>query len=159
MPTPTYVALATVTLSSSPATITFSSIPNTYRDLVLIFSGKTTSSGTASVEIFFNGDQTVTNYSHYGMWADGSTFGTANTTRAVFAASVEQNTSVINIMDYSSSVKQKTVISRSGSIQEVDFFGCKWISTAPITSILLKDAGNGFVFSSGSVVSLYGIEG
>jgi hypothetical protein len=36
MPTSTYVALATTTLGATAASVTFSSIPATYRDLLLV---------------------------------------------------------------------------------------------------------------------------
>ena len=60
MPTNTYVALDKVTLGTAASTITFSSIPQTYTDLVMVFDG-TAASATYS-GIRFNGD-TGNNYS------------------------------------------------------------------------------------------------
>ena len=55
MPTPTYTPLATVTLGTSAASVTFSSIPATYRDLILIFDGTGSgSTGKAAVLDNFN---------------------------------------------------------------------------------------------------------
>jgi len=51
MPTPTYTPLATVTLGSSAATVTFSSIPATYRDIVLIYDVLATSNSTMSFRV------------------------------------------------------------------------------------------------------------
>lgn len=43
MPTPTYVAIAKTVLTGTQATITLSSIPSTYTDLVLLYSARTNS--------------------------------------------------------------------------------------------------------------------
>lgn len=45
MPTPTYEAIASVTLSSNTSTVTFSSIPQTYADLVFSISCWNSTSG------------------------------------------------------------------------------------------------------------------
>lgn len=52
MPTPTYVAIAKTVLTGSAADITFSSIPSTYTDLLVVFSGRTTGSGSRSESIY-----------------------------------------------------------------------------------------------------------
>jgi hypothetical protein len=72
MPTPTYKALATVTLGSSAATVTFGSIPAIYRDLVVVFNGGVV--GTSNVNIFvaYNLDTTNANYSAVQMSGTGS---------------------------------------------------------------------------------------
>jgi hypothetical protein len=62
MPTNTYVALATQTLGSAAASVTFSSIPATYTDLVLITSVQNNSGGNRAMQIILNAD-TATNYS------------------------------------------------------------------------------------------------
>ena len=61
MATPTYIALATTTLSSAVGSVTFSSIPAGYRDLVLVAEGLT-SGATSNVRMQFNSD-TGNNYS------------------------------------------------------------------------------------------------
>ena len=45
MPTPTYVALAKTVLTSSASSVTFSSIPSTYTDLLLVYSARDNASG------------------------------------------------------------------------------------------------------------------
>ena len=42
--TPTYIPLATTTLGSASNSITFNSVPATYRDLIVIIDGATASS-------------------------------------------------------------------------------------------------------------------
>jgi hypothetical protein len=53
MPTPTYTPLATVTLGTTAASVTFSSIPATYRDLIFVLSGL---GGSANITLRYNGD-------------------------------------------------------------------------------------------------------
>jgi hypothetical protein len=67
MPTSTYVALATTTLGATAASVTFSSIPATYRDLVLVYNG--TTSANIGVDVEFNGDTNSANYSRVFMYA------------------------------------------------------------------------------------------
>lgn len=53
----TYINIATQTLGTSAATITFNSIPNTYTDLVLRWSARATGDGSAgdlTMNIIFN---------------------------------------------------------------------------------------------------------
>jgi hypothetical protein len=66
MPTPTYTPLATVTLGSSASSVTFSSIPGTYRDLILIFDG-TGSGTTGNLRMTFNGS-TLSNFTDVRMY-------------------------------------------------------------------------------------------
>lgn len=75
MPT-TYTLIASNVLSSSAASVTFSTIPSTYTDLLLRLSTRTDLADT-SVNIYttFNGD-TATNYS--GTFVQGNGVGTAS---------------------------------------------------------------------------------
>jgi hypothetical protein len=68
----TYEAIATQTLGSAAASVTFSSIPSTYTDLVLVCNFETSSNAIAGVYIQFNGD-TSTNYSSTNLIGNGST--------------------------------------------------------------------------------------
>src|SRR6185312_12441877 len=58
------VKIAKVVTSGSASTITFSSIPATYTDLKIVFSGRDTATGTgdSSISIQLNGDTTTANY-------------------------------------------------------------------------------------------------
>jgi hypothetical protein len=67
----TYEAIATQTLGSAAASVTFSSIPGTYTDLVLVVAG-TLTTGTENIVMQFNGD-TGSNYSVTSLLGDGST--------------------------------------------------------------------------------------
>ena len=61
MATQTYDPIASITLGAAASSVTFSNIPSTYTDLVIIFSGAITT-GFDSINIKFNSDG-GTNYS------------------------------------------------------------------------------------------------
>jgi hypothetical protein len=162
MPTPTYTPLATVTLGSAASSVTFSSIPATYRDLVLVESFQHTTTGSQSLMKF--GD-TSTNYSMVTMRGNGSaansaTFsgdgnigtspGNTNNTANV------QLTCVRHIMDYSATDKHKTILQRfSDTSQHTIAVAGRWANTSTITTIGLSNlSGN---YAAGSSFALYGI--
>jgi hypothetical protein len=66
---PTYEPIATTTLGTAAASITFSSIPATYTDLRLVVVAKAVSASTLDVR--FNNDS-GTNYSKTEISGDGS---------------------------------------------------------------------------------------
>lgn len=157
MPTPTYVPLATVTLASADASITFSSIPAEYRDLILIISGAVTAS-TVGATIRFNGD-TGSNYTGVVAQGDGSSAvsGTLSGTFAEIGVLVTSQCNVIcQIMDYSATDKHKTFLSRSnGAADRTRMTASRWADTSAITSVDVLTNLNQFAI--GSTFSLYGI--
>jgi hypothetical protein len=163
MPTPTYVSLATITLGSTDSEIIFSSIPATYRDLVLVISAKMSVGKTIGAR--FNGD-TGTNYSIVNMGGNGSTTGAdAFTSSALqfFGARANVSTtifdaSILQVMDYSATDKHKTALSRGSQPNSVvDASAGRWANTAAINQISLFAFGGGSNFTVGSTFSLYGI--
>ncbi len=87
MPTPTYIALATITLNADASQVVFSSIPNTYRDLVIQGFGPTANNPNA--KIYFNNDETDSNYRSITMYVEDSTRGSTanNDSRCITAQS------------------------------------------------------------------------
>ena len=77
MATNTYVALQTQTLVSSAASVTFTSIPQGYTDLVLVIAGRDDRGGGSVADSFgmtFNTDTSTgsTNYSTTHLTGNGS---------------------------------------------------------------------------------------
>ena len=152
-------ALANFTVATAQATVTFSNIPATFRDLRLVVAG--TTSGGGNFYARFNGDS-ASNYSYVAMGGDGAT---ASSSSATSTSSVLQvytafytRSGVLSadIMDYSATDKHKTVLIRSGQVD----FGTeavvnRWASTAAVTTILLT--ANSVTFSPGTVFTLYGV--
>ena len=166
MPTAQYYALANVTLSSSAATVTFSSISQAYRDLMLVVNGKSTSTQTQTV-LNFNND-TAANYAYVYMRGDGSTTGSAAysgeakifTDGSAGFFGVDFGQIVFNCLDYSASDKHKTVLIRTnvatGSFPGTVATAGRWASTAAITS--LKVTAQVANFAAGSTFALYGVK-
>jgi hypothetical protein len=153
----TYTPIATNTLTANAASYTFSSIPSTYTDLVLIISNTAVSSDTMYYR--FNGDTSVL-YSDTYIFGDGTTgSGRHANYSAIIGAGINatQSHQIINIMNYSNSTTYKTTLLRanvSGVAATVAFAGL-WRSTAAITSITLYLDAN---FVTGSTFTLYGIK-
>jgi len=157
----TYEKIATTTLGSNQATVTFSSISGSYTDLVLIINGGN-NTGNYATAFRFNGD-TGSNYSATRLYGNGTS---ANSDRGsnqsyIYLLAAGQNNlngvQIINIQNYSNSTTYKTTISRSNTAAgtvgaEVGL----WRSTAAITSIVLAPEFS-VNWLSGSTFTLYGI--
>jgi hypothetical protein len=156
MPTKTYSPLATVTLASNTSTITFSNIPATYRDLILVYAGTLTANNGMNVR--FNGD-TASNYTRVIMLGDGSGTTSAAQTEALFMeAGTAVSTATLQIMDYSATDKHKTVLGRHGPTNNIVVaVAGRWANTAAITSIAVSPSVH--QMATGSTLSLYGIIG
>ena len=164
MATATYIPIATQTLGSAAASITFSSIPGTYTDLRLVVSNVITSGASSDSNLTFNGD-TATNYSRVYMIGLGSS--------AISGAPTSQNnipldfagtsTTIpsmyeIDVFSYAGSTN-KTILSRASE----DYNGSGrvgvqtglWRSTAAITSITITVSTG--TYSTGTIATLWGI--
>ena len=158
MPTPTYTPLATVTLASTSTSITFSSIPATYRDLRLIISVPPSGAGPRMI-LRFNGDS-GSNYSGVRMFGNGSS-ATSNTSGGGEAYVLDASNTggalvKVEVMDYSATDKHKTQLIRMDDAAAITFaIANRWANTDAITSILVGSTINSYPV--GTVVSLYGI--
>jgi hypothetical protein len=156
LPTPTYTPLATVTLGSSASSVTFSSIPATYRDLILVVQG--TATGNAVLLTNFNGD-TGSNYTRVFMTGTGTAPSTASDTQSsnrIGAFRTDHCNFIHQIMDYSATDKHKTSLTRQNAASfEVGAFAGRWANTAAITSVVASLSAN--QFASGCTFSLYGV--
>ena len=166
-----FESIETVTLSNSTtASVTFSSLSG-YQHLQIrgLIRNTRASSGDASTMLLrFNSD-TGNNYFSHRLRGDGAASASAYTTRSslymVDYASDNATASVftafvIDILDYGSTSKNKTV----RSLQGADFNGSgyvnimsgAWNSTSAVTSITLLDAT--YNFKQYSTFALYGIK-
>ena len=158
MATPTYVPLATITLASGDNDVTFSSIPATYRDLIIVVNGLGVGTGTLALR--YNGD-TGSNYSFVRMI--GYSVGTLSTNATgqtyIMSAdysSTEQHATIIQVMDYSATDKHKTNLTRSNRAGTWTFgIAGRWANTAVVTSVNLVAISTNFAI--GSTFSLYGV--
>lgn len=165
MPTPTYVALAKTVLTGSAASVTFSSIVNTYTDLLIVCSARGDSTGD-SINVKINnafGTDSSTNLTGNGSAAASSnasgrsvkgaltlstdtsnTFASTelyfpnyagSTFKAVSANAARENNATANLMGATAMLYQTT-----SAINQID---------------LIPNTGN---FVSGSRFDLYGIK-
>ena len=158
MPTPTYTPLANVTLGSAATSVTFSSIPATYRDLIVVHSGLLTSGGQ-EIRLRYNGDS-GSSYSYVEMTGTGSSATSSTSSSMTYAYGGLVYTTVANsivqIMDYSATDKHKTGLTRSNnSANNVVAFAHRWANTAAITSLELSIGGN--LWAAGATFNLYGV--
>jgi hypothetical protein len=162
MATNTYVALDKITLSSATNTLTFTSIPQGYTDLVLVVSGQF-ASGTDYPVYQFNGD-TSSNYSDLALRGTGSAAQSGGAGNRVFtsvssygATSSQPFVFYTNFMNYSNTTTHKSCLSRwSNAATETGENAGLWRSNTAINSIRVYSlSGNNFIV--GSTFSLYGI--
>ena len=167
MPTNTYVALATQTLASATASVTFSSIPQGYTDLVLVIGSLGMNATGSAGKLRFNGD-TATNYSNTVLYGTGSTAGSyreSNQTNIrIYGAAVgpvangNNDNVILHIQNYSNTTTNKTVIIRNNLPASETVAGVGlWRSTAAITSINIASYNGTDLFTAGSTFSLYGV--
>jgi hypothetical protein len=155
----TYVPLATTTASGGETTISFTSIPSTYTDLVL--QGNIIATTAYELFVQFNSD-TGANYSTTYLEGNGTSASSgraSNDTKilAGFSNSTNPNPVVIQIQNYANTTTNKTLLSRSSPAgASVLAWVGMWRNTAAITSVQLK-LTSGKSFSAGATFSLYGI--
>jgi len=155
----TYTPIATQTLGSAQASVTFSSISGSYTDLVLIIAG-TTSAGS-TVHCRFNSDS-GNNYSLTTLSGDGSTAVSGSGSNVSDfppgVMSTNQGNVVMQFQNYSNNTTYKTILARY-NVAIVYGTGARvglWRNTNAINSInIFLDGAE--TFSSGSIFTLYGI--
>jgi len=166
-----YESIATATGNGSSGTMTFSSIPSTFKHLQLRWFIKNTGSGSTQYiyPIRFNSDS-GSNYSAHYINANGSTVaasGNANMAGINFYFDWPANISntygvaVFDILDYADTNKYKTTRSLNGydanGSGQVAFNSGNWRSTSAINRIDISF--NADAFATGSSIALYGIKG
>ena len=156
----TYEPINTQTISSTQTSVTFSSIPSTYTDLVLILDTISADSGSDG-RLQFNGN-TSTIYSSTQLFSNGSAASNRNTNQTSMRLfndlySNTRSIGIAHIMSYANSTTFKTVFSRfgTGSISVGTFAGLSR-STSAITSLTVVHTGSGY--ASSSTFTLYGIK-
>lgn len=165
----TYRPIATQTLGSAAASVTFSSIPSTYTDLVVVCNNLFVASGTPNLRVQLNAD-TGANYSVTVFESFGTNVYTVRQSNITgidsgyynylypTSTSTLPNHGIINVMNYNNSSTFKTVLSRTGSTYTGTTANVgTWRNTSPVTSVRIANS-SGFNFSVGSTFSLYGIK-
>ena len=162
MPT-TYEPIATQTLGSAAASITFSSIASSWTDLRLTIVAKGTAA--SDVNMVFNSSGIACSWTQLA--GDGSSASSGRITTVASRAYMTLNFNVLSttipymytadIFSYAGSTNKTSLITFSEDANGSGYVGNKvalWPSTAAITSITL----NGTDFAIGTTATLYGIK-
>ena len=161
MATPTYDLLDSVTLSSSASSVTFSSIDQSYRDLVLAVE-VTGISAVVTFNVVFNSDA-VTEVEWVRMRGSGTAassgaFGGVTYFRCISAATNTSASHILQLLDYSTTGKQKSGLYRgnnAGSSNGVQASAMRWLSTSAINTVKIETGAN--TYAAGSTFYLYGV--
>ena len=162
--TATYEKIATNTLSSAQASVTLSSIPSGYTDLVLVVNGKTDGSGGYNALALRVNSDSATNYSRtimYGGPGYTDSYQYSNETSTYITIGQNANAfgnAIVTFQDYSNTTTNKTFLGRDNYSSNVVYATVSlWRNTSAITSITLLGTG-GYNIVSGSTFNLYGIK-
>jgi hypothetical protein len=165
---PTYEPIATQTLGSAAASVTFSSISGSYTDLVLIENGGNSTAGQAFIFQVGNGSiDTGSNYSYTILNGTGSaatSYRYSSQTSGIFAWSGPPTSigdiGIAQFMNYSNTTTYKTVLVRyssaSGTNAGTDAMVSLWRSTSAINTIKVSSISGNIL--AGSTFTLYGIK-
>lgn len=165
-----FESIATVTAAGGETSLSFTSIPGTFKSLQIRGIGRDTAS-SSNMRVQFNSD-TGSNYSYHWLTGDGSTASASGAASGTFmivanypgsaATSNIFASALIDIVDYSSTTKNKTLRALAGcdsnatGVSQIRAMSGGWFNTNAITSIQIL-----FPVSAvaGSTFALYGIKG
>jgi hypothetical protein len=167
--------IASTTLGTATASVTFSSIPADYKHLQVRILGRTTRAAvSATISLRFNGDSGAT-WSTHTLSGDGATTSSdgggsrtydyvgvclcagSSATAGIFGAGIA------DILDYADTNKYKTIRTLTGkdvngSAGSVGLLSANWQDTDAITTILFTDSSFANL-DTGTSIALYGIKG
>jgi hypothetical protein len=163
-----------VTATGGEASLSFTSIPQTYKHLQIRGIARDTQavSYLIPINMTFNSDS-GTNYAWHRLEGNGSTVGASGTgsTNYVYLATSSigdsatasiYGSTLVDIQDYASTTKYKTAralsaADKNGAGGYMTLVSGLWMNTNAITSITLTSGGT--AFKSGSTFALYGMVG
>jgi hypothetical protein len=158
----TYFPIATTTISSSVSTYTFSSIPTTYTDLILIANYGNAAGGNYAVRVGNGSVDTGSNYSRIVVYGTGSSAGSFLESSQTYLNLGNSNTALIansitQFNNYSNTTTYKSWIDRSNATTGTTVLSnCLWNSTSAINTIqVFSPISSNFL--SGTTFTLYGI--
>ena len=165
---PAYESIATVTASGGETSLTFSSIPSTFKHLQIRAFMTHSSTSQSSIKVTVNGD-TGANYSYHYLYSwsisNVGSYGEASMNDMNILTTIGGTNiggaGILDIHDYASTSKYKTLRAFSGGDANgsggVRLASGLWQSTSGITSVTIGNYGG--TFQSGTVLALYGIKG
>ena len=161
-----YESIATVTAAGGESSLTFSSIPGTYKSLQIRVIGRLSAESTTYVRL--NSD-TGANYARHWLRGNGTSasatglgsdnygwgfrLSTSSDAASIFGAGI------LDIHDYASTTKNKTIRGFTGydanGSGDIVLLSSVWLSTSAVTSVTILPFSA--TFAAGSTFALYGI--
>lgn len=164
-------SIATINAAGSNS-ITFSSVPSTYKSLQLRWIAQAQTGGSQIITIRFNGVSTSSYASHYlrGNGSSASAGASSSATSisiygSVYPGSTYYASGILDIIDYASTSKNKTLRVVTGKENNVSTDGTVFLqsglfnNTSAISSITITYDGAPDNFSNATSFALYGIKG
>lgn len=156
--------IGTSTLSSTASVVTFSSIPATYTDLIVVGTASLTGgANSGDTNITFNNDTGGTTYSSTYLRGDGTAISYRRTNYPyvadlLMAFSGNFRSFHLNILSYANTNVFKTFIGQTniGGIGRIDTNVSLWRNTAAINRVDITPYATTFV--AGSTFSLWGVK-
>jgi len=163
--------ISTQIITTTAASVTFSSIPQDYKHLQIRLTARDNRSSLPGSNIRLRFNSATSTYRSHGLAGNGSTVASGteqqNTIRigdisASTAAANIFGAAIVDILDPFSTTKNTTVRSlnglNAGGINGVEITSGAWFDTSAVNSITLLTV-LGTTFINGSRFSLYGIRG
>ena len=150
---------------TSTNTITFTSLPSNYTDLILISNYQHSTDGAAYIQFGYGSTptwDTGSNYSRTSLYGDGSSAyseraSNQNYIRICQTGANSLINSVTQIQNFSNSTTYKTILNRWNRPDSYVFADAGlWRSSNAITGITISHSAAGY-FTAGSTFTLYGI--
>lgn len=150
-----WVPVGSITTSGTVSEVNFSSIPQNYRDLIIVIEAL----GSGYPSFQFNGD-TGSNYQYQNLyWNSGARYhqnGSFNKIGGVdFASGTREWLTVFQVMGYADTAHHAITLYRGGKGTGIAWTGAsRWNNSAAINAIrVFADGGN---FTAGTHISIYG---
>lgn len=158
----TYEPINTQTLGTASASVTFSSIPQTYTDLICIIANTSSTSPGANLTYYFNSDNSSGLYSRTSMYGDGTNAASSRGTGSNLAYGglniTTQAHTIIQIFNYANTTTFKTSLARGNTTPNEVMFRCNlWRNTNAITTLTIA-ADSAYLFAIDSTFTLYGVK-
>jgi len=163
-------SIATITPYTTTTTVNFTSIPQTYRHLQVRLIA--VSSAINSGRLTFNNDSTNANYTSHELYGNGAAAYSDNYTGTLTGilmpgyagmggSTIIPSVSVIDILDYANTNKNKVVrglsgLDLNGGNGYIELGSGVWFSTTAITSLKITIAGG--TIGANSHFALYGVK-
>lgn len=163
-----YESIASQTLGSNTSSITFSSIPSTYKSLQIRFLAKDAFNGNVFLQVQLNAD--TNDYTSHRLSGNGTT-ASADGSVTQSGANIQINgtnydtntftAGIVDIHDYAVAGKNRTVRAFAGGDNNGAGIAGLWSSLWPYTTAVssIRITSNGTNLRAGSTFALYGIKG